>query len=90
MSTPFNQSNGYKLWEKIKNDFLGILLGALLFSGGIHLFNYGVDSTDDLNGSRSGMTLHVDFKTGCHYLVRGGITPRLDKDGSHICVGIEE
>ena len=48
----------------------------------------GYDVTDDaVNGVRSGMTLHIDHETGCHYLGRffGGVTPRLDWDGSHIC-----
>lgn len=46
------------------------------------------DSTDR-PGGRSGMILHVDHLTGCHYLARvfGGLVPRLDADGNHICTG---
>lgn len=49
------------------------------------------DSTDS-NSTRSGLKLHVDAKTGCHYLstARGGITPRYDRDGTHICTGPEK
>lgn len=49
------------------------------------------DSTDS-NSTRSGLGLHVDAKTGCHYLstARGGITPRYDRNGTHICTGPEK
>lgn len=49
------------------------------------------DSTDS-NSTRSGLDLHVDAKTGCHYLstARGGITPRYDRNGTHICTGPEK
>ena len=32
----------------------------------------------------------VDHETGCQYIGRtgGGITPRLDADGKHICEGL--
>lgn len=47
----------------------------------------GRDSTDPHSWgfrTRSGMGLHEDARTGCEYLVAsGGITPRLDRDGSH-------
>ena len=44
---------------------------------------YDKDSTDGQD--RSGMRLHKDNLTGCHYLSvkDGGITPRLDSSGSH-------
>lgn len=44
------------------------------------------DATDPPNGL-SNMKLLVDHETGCHYLSvsGGGITPRLDADGKHIC-----
>lgn len=46
------------------------------------------DDTDPPEG-RSGLALYVDDRTGCHYLgaPMGGITPRLDAEGSHICEG---
>ena len=49
-------------------------------------FDY--DSTDK-GRDRSGLSLFVDNMTGCHYLgnEHGGMTPRLDQNGSHICSG---
>jgi hypothetical protein len=46
------------------------------------------DSTDPPN-ERSGLILRIDHMTGCHYIGTpfGGITPRLDSDGQHICTG---
>lgn len=46
------------------------------------------DDTDPPEG-RSGMALFIDNRTGCHYLGNplGGITPRLDGKGRHICEG---
>lgn len=45
------------------------------------------DDTDPPTGARSQLDLHIDNKTGCHYLSarNGGLTPRLDADGKHIC-----
>ena len=45
------------------------------------------DTDDEKNKKRSNMRLHIDNRTGCHYLSAtfGGITPRLDKKGQHIC-----
>jgi len=49
------------------------------------------DSTDD-GRDRSGVSLRIDNLTGCHYLegAGGGITPRVDKEGTHICTGQEQ
>lgn len=46
------------------------------------------DSTDP-PGGRSGLSIYVDHYTGCQYLSSswGGLTPRLDTDGRHICGG---
>ena len=46
------------------------------------------DDTDPTEG-RSGLALHTDNLTGCQYLAKpfGGITPRLDAQGKHICKG---
>jgi len=40
------------------------------------------DSTDS-EDERSGMTIHVDNLTGCHYLNKSSLTPRLTKGGVH-------
>ena len=45
------------------------------------------DDTDPADG-RSGLGLYIDARTSCHYLSGGpfgGITPRLDRNGKHIC-----
>ncbi|WP_201240163.1 hypothetical protein [Rhodothalassium salexigens] len=49
------------------------------------------DDTDPPDG-RSQMGLRVDYRTGCQYLVTpfGGITPRLDASGHHICEAPED
>lgn len=63
-------------------------VGACLFTyGAVTLFAYKhspMDDTDPPDG-RSGMNLHTDAMTGCQYLSRGSLTPRLDADGKHIC-----
>ncbi len=45
------------------------------------------DDTDSPT-ERSRMSLHTDHKTGCQYLsvIFGGMTPRVDSSGKHICV----
>lgn len=44
------------------------------------------DDTDPPRG-RSGLRLFTDNMTGCQYLGNpfGGITPRVDREGRHIC-----
>lgn len=87
--------NNEELYEKIKDDFRSYILKVVL--GGIVIFTVvsfipvGLDSTD--NGTdRSGMALHIDNKTGCHYLAsqHGGMTQRVDRNGNHICSGQED
>lgn len=41
------------------------------------------DSTDNIDGQRSGLKLYTDYGTGCEYLatVRGGLFPRIADDG---------
>lgn len=55
-----------------------VLLNAFLFDR---------DDTDPPTGARSQLGLHIDNRTGCHYLSthKGGLTPRLDANGRHIC-----
>lgn len=59
---------------------LTIILSAL---------NVEYDSTDNqLTEERSGLGLYIDHMTGCHYLsagLFGGITPRVNPEGDHIC-----
>lgn len=46
------------------------------------------DDTDDQERKiRSGVSIRVDYRTGCQYLVTmfGGITPRMEVDGRQVC-----
>ena len=46
------------------------------------------DDTDPIDGGeRSNLKIRVDYRTHCQYLVsdHGGITPRMNKDGTQIC-----
>lgn len=46
------------------------------------------DSTDNVTmKERSGLRLYTDHRTGCQYIgtFMGAVTPRLDKNGKHIC-----
>ena len=64
--------------------YLAGLIVAWLYS--ITFQDY--DATDDAqNGIRSKMALYTDYGTGCQYLATrsGHLTPRLDKDGKHMC-----
>lgn len=53
----------------------------------LNTFIFSRDDTDTPTGARSRLDLHIDNRTGCHYLSthKGGLTPRLDADGNHIC-----
>ena len=47
-----------------------------------------LDATDNqATGARSGLWLSTDYGTGCQYLhsPKGGLMPRLDKAGKHMC-----
>lgn len=63
---------------------LGLVLGFLLVAR--YFYPPERDDTDGPE-KRSGMALYIDYRTGCHYLGNpfGGITPRLDQDGRHMC-----
>ena len=75
------------LWDVI-NRVAGIIFIVFLvkYCAG----DFDEDTTD--GATRSGMTLHVDALTGCHYLggQRGGLVPRRDSVGVHICVGYSD
>lgn len=45
------------------------------------------DDSDISAFDRSEIKVSIDAMTGCHYLSAsfGGVTPRLDSDGKHIC-----
>lgn len=74
----------------------GILLGAVLtivIQAGLRVVaDRPLDDTDRPDGQRSNMELLTDHGTGCQYLrvMGGGVTPRLDATGKHICVRTED
>lgn len=84
----------YLIYKEIKKDLnnflLFIILGYFLIVAVMSVFKIGYDTTDD-GRSRSGMELHIDNLTGCHYLAsgHGGMVARVTKDGTHICTGQE-
>lgn len=61
-----------------------IVIGACIFLF-LSWINGSFDKDDTDGIDRSGMRLHTDASTGCEYLStpNGGVTPRLNKDGSH-------
>lgn len=68
------------------------ILVAIVVVLASNYFRWGYDDTDDkrpgeMFGSRSGLTLYTDYRTGVQY-VKGGLfgntTPRLDRDGKPI------
>ena len=65
----------------------GVMTTVCVILLSIYLFTTPArDATDPPNG-RSNLHLLVDHETGCHYLRAkgGGITPRLNANGKHIC-----
>lgn len=72
-------------YEKFKKDLLWFCIVFLALQWAYSWLPIFRDSTDGKN--RSGMELRTDAMTGCQYLEgsRGGLTPRLDGDGRHVC-----
>jgi hypothetical protein len=65
-----------------------VFVSVLLFLRILSVSPLGRDDTDkEAWGERSGINPVTDALTGCQYLLSpsGGITPRLDGDGRHIC-----
>lgn len=60
-----------------------VLFLALEFFG-LAYFLAPMDSTDSPE-KRSGLSIKIDNMTGCHYLYRGSLTPRMDETGKQIC-----
>ena len=62
-----------------------VISGAVLIR---FVFGLGMDDSDASAWNRSGLKLHTDHLTGCQYFQapNGGLTPRLDATGGHICI----
>lgn len=74
-----------EVYEKIKRDLFFVLLIVAAMNLAWRYLPIGRDDTDGI--TRSGVSIHVDNLTGCEYLggPNGGVTPRLDAAGKHIC-----
>lgn len=77
--------------KKLAKELLRFLINLAAFVvvtlGVAILLGYGMDNSDASAWNRSGLKLHTDHLTGCQYLQapNGGLTPRLDASGGHIC-----
>lgn len=72
-------------YNQIKRDLFLAVIAFFAATAALNFFEIGWDSTD--GKARSGLGLHTDNLTGCQYLSSpyGGLTPRVDKDSTHIC-----
>jgi hypothetical protein len=72
-------------YKQIKKDLLGLCVIILWLQLAWIVLPIGRDDTD--GEARSGLKLRTDARTGCQYLesAGGGLTPRLGKDGRHVC-----
>ena len=61
---------------------LGIVVAWLIFSPA-----QPYQPRDDSDGptENSHMNVFTDHRTGCQYLYRGSLTPRMDSNGKQIC-----
>lgn len=73
------------VYNAIKKDLFWIVVFVFFLTLLLNFFKVGWDSTD--GESRSGLGLHTDNFTGCQYLSspHGGLVPRFDSTGKHIC-----
>lgn len=74
-------------YKQFKKDLLGGILVLLIIQGAYSFFDIGKDDSDSAE-KRSDMSVRTDYKTGCQYLEssKGELTPRLQKDGTHLCL----
>lgn len=76
-----------EIYKQIKKD-LTRTVGVMTLIFLVLQFNKcGYDDTDSKAlGVRSGVSLIIDYRTGCNYLYRGwALIPRVDKNNDHIC-----
>lgn len=59
------------------------LLGGLILYGALQPY----EPRDDSDGptENSHMEVFTDHLTGCQYLYRGSLTPRMDRTGKQVC-----
>lgn len=75
------------VYNQIKKDFIWIAIIFTLLLQLVNWFQVGYDDTDNHEtNTRSGLALHIDYGTGCHYLSnQNSLIPRVDDLGNHIC-----
>lgn len=72
--------------------FVGVVVTLLLVAG-LRMGGSPPPYDDtDAPPARSGLKVLTDARTGCQYLTtaRGGLTPRLGRDGRHLCAPKED
>ena len=74
-----------EVYEKFKTDLAVGLILLIIIQTLYNWSDFNRDSTD--SEKRSGMEIHIDALTGCHYLSKGksSLLPRNDNNGKHIC-----
>lgn len=74
-----------EVYNRFKKDLFWIIIIFFILQIAWHYLPIGRDNSD--GSKRSGFSVHVDSLTGCEYLggKSGGLTPRLDSNGKHIC-----
>lgn len=79
------------IWESFQNQMYAFLILVAIVFGTMIGTRYMLalperNDTDPPDGY-SGLAVLIDNKTGCQYLAsrEGGVTPRLDKKGKHMC-----
>lgn len=60
-----------------------VVIVLILFSAGALVVALGY-LLPSVGNSRNGATIYVDSATGCEYLSRRGLTPRVDGHGRHM------
>jgi len=75
-------------YKEFKDDISIFIIAVVILNFLFNYFNVNFDSTDNPDGKRSNLSLHIDHRTGCHYLSsQGGLVKRVDSNGHHICSG---
>lgn len=76
-----------EVYNQIKKDLTFVVIILICAQAIYAVSDIGKDDSDNAK-ERSGMIVRTDYKTGCQYLEsqKGGLTPRLRKDGTHLCL----
>ena len=79
-----------EFWNQLHIILIVTIMVAFIINALMPWFGFNkTDSTDSEEHGRSGLSLHIDNLTKCHYLSTkdGGLYPRMDKNNTHICDG---